>query len=98
MTAYCGCINAIIGSFFYLAETTVWLLRDLTPDTYFYWKMRAYFLCRWLALSMDWWTILISGYYFEPEMRPGKFNGTYWMHIRADQYAGLDGFKDIEYM
>ena len=85
MTAYYGCINAIIGSLFYLAETAVWLVRKVMPDTYFYWKMRAHFLYRWLALSMDWWLILIDGYYFEPEKRPCKFNGTYWMHVRADQ-------------
>ena len=69
----------------------------LSRTHFLYWKMRAYFLQRWLALSSEWWLIIIAGHYFEPEVRPGKVNGTYWMHVRADQYAVSATLKEIKH-
>ena len=74
------------------------MARDLAPDLYFYWKMRAYFLCRSMALSIEWWLILTLSYYFEPDEQPGKYNGTYWMYIKADLFGIKRDIKELKYM
>ena len=40
----------------------------------------------WSILGIKWWLILLSAYWNEPMERPGKVNGTYWMHVKADIY------------
>ena len=97
VTKYCDIINAMNCMFYKLATLLSWTFYHLVPDSFLYWKMRAYFLQRWLALSSEWWLIIIAGHYFEPEARPGKVNGTYWMHVRADQSAVSATCKEIKH-
>ena len=49
--------------------------------------IRMKLLYRWGRLSWQWWLILFYGHWNEPERRPGKINGTYWMHIYEDMYT-----------
>ena len=39
----------------------------------------------WWILTLCWWITLITAYWDEPLLKPGKkFNGTYWMHVKED--------------
>jgi len=54
------------------------------PIRLIYRWIRTKLLYRWGRLSWQWWLILFCGHWNEPERRPGKINGTYWMHIHED--------------
>ena len=57
--------------------------------------IRVKLLYRCGRLSWQWWLILFCGYWNEPERKPGKINGIYWMHIHADMYAISDQLKTL---
>jgi len=73
-----------------------WFIVSLGPGTIGYHFSRAQLLFRYTHLSWNWWLVIISAHWQEPPLRPGKFNGTYWMHHRADKYELLALFKDIK--
>ena len=57
--------------------------------------IRTKLIYRWGRLSWQWWLILFCGHWNEPEPRPGKINGTYWMHVREDMYFISDQLKEL---
>ena len=61
-----------------------------------YYFIRAQLFFRSTHLSWNWWLIIITAHWQEPPLRPGKFNGTYWMHHRADKFELLAQFKEID--
>ena len=61
-----------------------WTACVFTPHVFNYWIGRAQFLYRKSKLSWWWWLLIITSYWNEPERRPGKENGTYWMLVRAE--------------
>ena len=61
-----------------------------------YRRLRIMMLYRWLRLSWFWWLTLFNGHWYEPRRRPGKMNGTYWMHNREDLYNLSSQFKELQ--
>lgn len=84
---YATFINAVDFIFYHLfVYLPIWLR--------YRWK-RLKLLYRWGRLSWQWWLILFCGHWNEPERRPGKINGTYWMHIHEDLYAISGNLKAL---
>ena len=73
-----------------------WLTVKFGPSFINYYFIRAQLFFRSTHLSWNWWLIIITAHWQEPPLRPGKFNGTYWMHHRADKFELLAQFKEID--
>ena len=97
MGAYCSSVNAIGRALLALMAVCVWMVQDLCPDTYFYWQFRAWFLYRHLRLNWDWWYTIIYAIYLNPPHRhKGKFNGYFWMLVRAELFDLKAQYKELK--
>ena len=84
-------------AFNWLSNQIHWTVQILIPDACKYWLTRARLHHRYSTLSWKWWILLFASFWNEPSLKPGKqFNGTWWMHVRADQYELLSEFKELQ--
>ena len=72
-----------------------WTACIFTPHVFKYWIGFAQFFYQESKLSWWWWLLIITSYWNEPERRPGKENGAYWMLVRAEQYEILAECKNL---
>ena len=84
-----GQMNAIYR--FLLYQIFIYL-----PHWLIYRTIRLRLSLRWRRLSWVWWWTVFRGHWYEPQRKPGKINGTYWMHNREDLYALSSQFKELQ--
>ena len=72
------------------------IVHELIPDMFKYWRKRAYLLGRYHYLTWMWWLVMIHAHWWDPGPRPGKeINGTYWDVVHQTLYRLKDEFKQL---
>ena len=96
-TTYSATIHAgtTFWKFLLYCLKVCWTACVFTPHVFNYWIGRAHFFYQKSKLSWWWWLLLITLYWNEPERRPGKENGTYWMLVRAEKYDIIEECKNL---
>ena len=80
-TTYSATIHAAttFWTFLLYCLQVCWTACVFTPHVFKYLIGRAQIFHRESKLGWWWWLLIITSCWNEPERRPGKENGTYWM-------------------